>query len=166
MTKAGVTSLDLRIDIQNTSEYQSWAALAQQNLKDIGINLTINPLDSASYWNIGTGDAGKNVELFSGNYSMEPDPSWASEWFTCEQVGVWNWQRWCNSQYDAMHTQALVTMDDKARGDLYVKMQQVWDAEVHAIFITNGEMDYGYLPTIQPATTPHGLMQPWFFKPA
>ena len=45
-------------------------------------------------------------------------------------------------------------------------MQQVWDADAKAIFITHGEMDYGYLPTIQPVTSPHGIMQPVYFKPA
>lgn len=166
MQKAGIEKLDLRIDIQDTSEYRSWAEIAQQNLKDIGINLTINPLDSSAYWSLGAGDKGKEAELFSGNYSMQPDPSWATMWFTCAQVGIWNWERWCSKEYDDLHAKALVTIDDKEREALYIKMQQVWDADCKAIFITHGEMDYGYLPTIQPVTTPHGLMQPVYFKPA
>jgi peptide/nickel transport system substrate-binding protein len=164
MQKAGVDTLDLQIDIQDTTEYRSWAEIAQQNLKEIGINLTINPLDSSAYWSLG--EKGKEVELFAGNYSMQPDPSWATMWFTCAQVGIWNWERWCNEEYDALHAKALVTMDDKEREALYIKMQQVWDADAKAIFITHGEMDYGYLPTIQPVTTPHGIMQPVYFKPA
>ena len=166
MQKAGIDTLDLKIDIQDTTEYRSWAEIAQQNLKEIGINLTINPLDSSAYWSLGEGEQGKVVELFSGNYSMQPDPSWATMWFTCAQVGIWNWERWCNKEYDELHAKALVTMDDKEREALYIKMQQVWDADAKAIFITHGEMDYGYLPTIQPVTTPHGIMQPVYFKPA
>ena len=166
MQKAGIETLDLKIDIQDTTEYRSWAEIAQQNLKEIGINLTINPLDSSAYWSLGEGEQGKAVELFSGNYSMQPDPSWATMWFTCAQVGIWNWERWCNKEYDELHAKALVTTDDKEREELYIKMQQIWDADAKAIFITHGEMDYGYLPTIQPVTTPHGIMQPVYFKPA
>jgi len=166
MKKAGIETLDLRIDIQDTSEYRSWAEIAQQNLKEIGINLTINPMDSSAFWALGAGEKGKEAELFSNNYSMQPDPSWATMWFTCEQVGVWNWERWCNKEYDDLHAKGLVTLDDKARNEIYIKMQQIADADAKAIFITHGEMDYGYLPTVQPATTPHGLMQPIYFKPA
>ena len=166
MKKAGVEKLDLKIDIQDTSEYRSWAEIAQQNLLEIGINLTINPLDSSAFWVLGAGDKGKEAELFSNNYSMQPDPSWATMWFTCAQVGVWNWERWCSKEYDDLHAKALITMDDKERDALYIKMQQIWDADCKAIFITHGEMDYGYLPTIQPVTSPHGIMQPVYFKPA
>ena len=166
MQKAGIDTLDLRMDIQDTTEYRSWAEIAQQNLKEIGINLTINPLDSSAYWELGAGEKGKEVELFSSNYSMQPDPSWATMWFTCAQVGVWNWERWCNKEYDDLHAKALITLDDKEREALYIKMQQIWDADAKSIFITHGEMDYGYLPTIQPVISPHGIMQPVYFKPA
>ena len=117
---AGVDSLDLQIDIQDTTEYRSWAEIAQQNLKDIGINLTINPMDSSAYWSFGEGEKGKEVELFSGNYSMQPDPSWATMWFTCAQVGVWNWERWCNKEYDELPRQgARHHRRQGTRGDLH-----------------------------------------------
>jgi peptide/nickel transport system substrate-binding protein len=166
LKKAGVDKLDLRIDIEDTTEYRSWAEIAQQNLAEAGINLTINPMDSSSFWELGSGDKGKQAELFSNNYSMQPDPSWATMWFTCEQIGVWNWQRWCSKEYDDLHKKALVTMDDKARGDMYIQMQKLFDDAAHSIWITHGEMDYGYLPTINPVVSPHGLMQPIYFQPA
>ena len=59
MQKAGIDTLDLKINIQDTTEYRSWAEIAQQNLKDIGINLTINPLDSRRVLVIGLGRAGQ-----------------------------------------------------------------------------------------------------------
>jgi peptide/nickel transport system substrate-binding protein len=166
LKKAGLDSLDLRIDIEDTTEYRTWAEIAQQNLKEVGINLTINPMDSSSFWTLGEGEKGKEAELFSNNYSMQPDPSWATMWFTCAQVGVWNWERWCNKEYDELHAKALVTLDDAEREQMYIRMQQVWDADAKAIFITHGEMDYAYLPTIEPVVSPHGIMQPVYFKPA
>lgn len=166
LAKAKVDKLDLRIDIEDTTEYRTWGEIAQQNLAEIGINLTINPMDSSSFWELGAGDKGKEAELFSNNYSMQPDPSWATMWFTSEQVGVWNWQRWASKEFDDLHKQGLVTMDEKARGEIYIKMQQLFDVACHSIWITHGAMDYGYLPTIKPATSPHGLMQPVYFERA
>lgn len=166
LAKAGLTSLDLRIDIQDTAEYRSWAEIAQQNLKEIGINLTINPMDSSSFWTLGEGDKGKDAELFANNYSMQPDPSWATMWFTCAQVGVWNWERSCIPQFDALHDQALVTLDENKRNDMYIEMQKLIDAECKHLYIVHGTLPFGYLPTLRPVVSPNGIIQPVFFKPA
>lgn len=166
MAKAGLTSLDLRFDIEDTSEYRSWAEIAQENLKEVGINLTINPMDSSSFWSLGEGDKGKEAELFGNNYSMQPDPSWATMWFTCAQVGVWNWERWCEPKYDELHNKALITMDDAQRDTMYIDMQKLADEACKCVYITHGNLPYGYLPTVQPVVSPHGIIQPVFFKPS
>jgi peptide/nickel transport system substrate-binding protein len=166
LAKAGLTTLDLRIDLQDTTEYRTWAEIAQQNLKEVGINLAINPMDSSSFWTIGEGDKGKEVELFTNNYSMQPDPSWATMWFTCDQVGVWNWQRWCSPEFDELHKQGLVTVDDAEREKIYMEMEKIYDAACHSVWITHGLSTYAYKPTIKPATSPHGVPQVEWFLPA
>ena len=166
MAKAGLTSLDLKIDLQDTTEYRAWAEVAQQNLAEIGINLTINPMDSASFWTIGAKEGADKLELFCNNYSMNPDPSWATMWFTCAQIDVWNWERWCSPEYDALHKKALVTVDAAERAKMYIQMQQIWDEACKAVFITHGLSTYVYQPTIKPATTPHGIPQAELFLPA
>ena len=166
MTKAGLTSLDLKIDLQDTTEYRAWAEIAQQNLAEIGINLTINPMDSASFWTIGAKEGADKLELFCNNYSMNPDPSWATMWFTCAQIDIWNWERWCSPEYDELHKKGLVTVDKVEREKIYIEMQKIWDAACKAIFITHGISTYVYQPTIKPATTPHGIPQAELFLPA
>ena len=42
---------------------------------------------------------------------MQPDPSWATVWFTPEQIGVWNWERWNSPEFGELHKQALVELD-------------------------------------------------------
>ena len=163
MAKAGLTSLDLRFDILNTTEYQTWAQIAQQNLKEVGINVTINPMDSASFWSIGDGDNGKNVEMFGINYSMEPDPSWATVWFTTAQVGIWNWMRWSNAEYDQLHQEGLTTLDNAKRDQIYIKMQQLFDEAAHTIWITHGNLVFVYKPNVNVAMTPNGVIQPYSF---
>jgi peptide/nickel transport system substrate-binding protein len=163
LAKAGLTSLDIRFDILNTTEYQTWAQIVQQNLKDVGINVTINPMDSASFWSLGDGDKGKDAEMFGINYSMEPDPSWATVWFTTPQIGIWNWMRWSNAEYDQLHQDGLTTLDNTKRTEIYIRMQQLFDEAAHTIWITHGNLVFVSRPGVNIAMTPNGVIQPRFF---
>jgi len=166
MAAAGLESLDLRLDILDTTEYRTWAEIIEQNLKDIGINLEINTMDSSAYWSISfSEDAVKNNQLLAVNYSMQPDPAWATMWFTCDQVTVWNSQSWCSEEYDELHRKGLVTLDLEERAKIYIEMQRIWDEAAQSIWITHGVMTYAYSPDVAPATTPNGRPQYHFFGP-
>ena len=165
MAAAGLETLDLRLDLQDTSEFRTWAEIIQQNLKDIGINLSLNPMDSSAYWSTSFGEeAVENNELLTSNYSMNPDPAWATMWFTCDQVTVWNTQSWCSEAYDELHRKGLVTLDPEERANVYIEMQKIWDEEAQTVWITHGVQSYAYSPEVSPATTPHGTPQYHFFK--
>ncbi len=166
MAAAGLESLDLRLDILDTTENRTWAEIIQQNLKDIGISLEINTMDSAAYWSISFGEqAVENNQLLAVNYSMQPDPAWATMWFTCDQVTVWNSQSWCSEEYDELHRKGLVTLDLEERANIYIEMQKLWDEAAQTIWVTHGVMTYAYTPDSAPATTPNGLPQYHFFGP-
>jgi peptide/nickel transport system substrate-binding protein len=164
LAKANLTSLDIRFDILNTTEYQTWAQIVQQNLKDVGINVTINPMDSASFWSLGDGEKGKDAEMFGINYSMEPDPSWATVWFTTPQIGIWNWMRWSNAEYDQLHQDGLSTLDNAKRTEIYIRMQQLFDEAAHTIWITHGNLVFVHKPDVNVAMTPNGVIQPYSFS--
>jgi peptide/nickel transport system substrate-binding protein len=164
LAKAGLESLDLEIISGQTAESKIWAEVIQQNLAEVGINVTINQLDASSAWQAGFGDNGKNLELFSMTFSMYPDPSWATMWFTCDQVGVWNWQRYCNEEFDQLHLAAVMELDPQKRNDMYIRMQEIIDEAVDMIWITHGVDVVAYKPNIIPARVPHGQAQLWNFK--
>jgi peptide/nickel transport system substrate-binding protein len=167
LAAAGLESLDLRLDLQDTAEDRIWAEIIQQNLAEVGINVELNPMDSSTYWTTTFGDqAVENNELAVSGYSMQNDPAWATMWFTCDQVGVWNAMAWCNEEYDALHKEAMVTLDTEKRHELYVEMQKIWDEAAHTVWVTHGVRVYGYDPSIAPATTPNGKPQVEFFAPA
>ena len=166
MAKAGLTSLDLQWDIYDTTEQRTWAEIGKENLSEIGINVTINPQPYDSMIALGQGDKGKGIELYSDDFAMAPDPAWATEWFTCEQVGKWNWMRWCNSDYGALNDKAMVTLDETERTKIYIQMQQIWDEACISLFVTNGVASFAYKPTIKPAVSPHGVFRPCWFTPA
>lgn len=167
LAEAGLDSLDLTLMLQDTSEYRTWAEIAQQNLQEVGINLELVPMDSSAYWSTSFGeDAVKNNELLTSNYSMQPDPAWATMWFTCDQITVWNTQSWCSEEYDELHRKGLVTVDPEEREQIYIDMQKIWDEAAMTVWITHGSMTYGHTPAIAPATTPHGQPQYHFFTAA
>lgn len=167
LAAAGLDSIDLRLDLQDTAEERIWGEIIQQNLAEVGINIELNPMDSSTYWTTTFGEqAAENNELMVSSYSMQPDPAWATMWFTCEQVGVWNAMSWCNEDYDDLHQEALVTLDPEERDQLYIEMQQIWDEAAHTIWVTNGARVFGYSTEINPATTPNGKPQVEFFTAA
>lgn len=167
LADAGLDSLDLRLDFEDTTEARIWAEIIQENLREVGINVELNPMDSSTFWTSSFGEQSVNNELFTGGYSMQPDPAWATMWFTCEQVNVWNAMRWCNEEYDELHRQALVTMDEDERHEIYLEMQKLWDEAAHSVWVTHGLRPYAYAPdVVEPVLTPNGYPQVHWFQPA
>jgi peptide/nickel transport system substrate-binding protein len=166
MAAAGVDSLELTLAFMDTAETKTIAEIAQQNLAEIGIDLILEPLDSSTFWALTFDEQSLENDLILTRYTMQPDPSWATAWFTCDQIGVWNAQRWCNERYDELHKLGLVTMDDAERDKMYIEMQELWDEAAQTVWITHGAFIYAYTPDIAPATTPHGRPQFEMFGPA
>jgi len=167
LAAAGLDSLDIRLDLQDTTHDRIIAEIVQQNLKDVGINVELNPMDSSTYWTVSFGEESiKSNELMVSSYTMQPDPAWATMWFTCDQVAVWNAMAWCDEDYDALHAKAMITIDPEQRTQEYIEMQQIWDEAAHSIFTTHGARPYAYVTSIMPATTPNGFPQVSYFKPA
>ncbi len=158
MSKAGLTSLDLTLTYESTDEYNTWAQIIQQNLKDVGINVALNPLDSSSFWSLGEGGKDKSLELFALYYSsVVPDPAWSTQWFTCAQVDLWNWMRWCSAEFDSLHEKGLTTIDPAQRAPIYIQMQQLWDAAVISVFVTDTPQVFVSKTTVKPVIYPGGL---------
>jgi peptide/nickel transport system substrate-binding protein len=166
MSKAGLKSLDLTYTCANDTQSKAMAEIVQQNLADVGITLTINQMDAASFSTAGMGDPGKALQLIPQYFSMYADPAWATMWFTSDQVGVWNWQRWTSKDFDALHLQALTTLDPSKRNDMYIQMQQLIDQTCSMLWITHGANVHAFKKTVVPTFTPNGQDQLWYFKGA
>ena len=43
-----------------------------------------------------------------------------TQWYVSEQVGVWNWERWKDPEFDKLHYEALAESDPQKRsGDVH-----------------------------------------------
>ena len=120
----------LSLDLLNKTEYTSAAQVIQANLAEIGISVEIKPYDSGTFWTIGdesAGDAWKDIQLILNRFSMQPDPSFATAWFTPEQIGVWNWERFNSPEFGDLHDRAIIETDPAKRHEMYVQMQDLMD---------------------------------------
>lgn len=166
LAKAGVDSLELDLAVFDTPLYRSWGEIIQQNLAEIGISVNVLTMDSASFWSLGEGDKGKEVELFLMEFGSFPDPGWFTMWFTCDQVGVWNWMRWCSEEFTDLHYKGLVTTDLEERYQIYIDMEKLFDESVSTIWITHPPSFTAYTTDVQPAFRPDGVLQIRYFQPA
>jgi peptide/nickel transport system substrate-binding protein len=93
---------------------------------------------------------------------MQPDPSWATEWFTPEQVGVWNWERFNSEEFGELHRKAKLEADPEKRHQMYVRMQDLMEESGSYVFLTHEAVGVLTRDTVASATMPNGT--PIFYK--
>jgi peptide/nickel transport system substrate-binding protein len=157
VTAAGADGLELRLAVQDDEADKTAVQVIQSNLKDIGITANIEAQDSATLFAIpGGGGDGKRRQLIYGTYVSEPDPSWSTVWWTCAQMGLWNWDNWCNKPFSALHNNAIKETNTAKRQAMYVKMQQLWDKEASMVWIAYPTYYSVAAKGIKPALRPDG----------
>lgn len=115
-------------------QYQINAAqIVQQQLKRVGIDASIKVVEDG-YATLRKGPPGMHYYSFS----LTLDPGYWFEWFTCPQVGKWNFWQWCNEEFDELKDRGDTTLDRAKREQIYIQMQKIIDEEVPAISVTNG----------------------------
>lgn len=166
---AGVDNLSLTIDALNQSTFSTIAEMVQAQLAQIGIDLQVNVQDSGSFWTIGMeaeGDRWRDMQLIVQRFSMVPDPYYATTFFTCEQVGVWNWERFCSERFDELNADAIAIEDQQERAKAYHEMQDLLEESGCYRFLTHEGTPIMYRTTaLQAATRPDGRPLYLGFKP-
>lgn len=167
LAEAGHSSLNATLTCLNDATAQAIAQIVQANLAEIGVTVTIHALDSGAYWALGSDDKSRDLELTIIPYSSKFDPSFQTQWFVSSQVGVWNWQRWKNAEFDKLHVEANSITDNDKRQAMYVRMQELLDESASCIWITHGVRDFAYAKWLAPSVLPNGSnWQFRFFKEA
>ncbi len=146
------------IGVRNSAEFINAAQVVAASLAKIGIEAQVVPFDQGVQKAMASGKAGewKKMQLQITRFSMAPDPSWASVWFTKEQIGEWNWERFPDPEYNALHKAALSEQDARKRHDLYVRMQDIMEESGAYVFLTHGVNPILYRDHLVPAFSPDG----------
>jgi peptide/nickel transport system substrate-binding protein len=153
LSEAGVSNLELDIKMENLQERIAAAQIIQANLADVGVKLNIAPLDSGPFWDLGLeskGDAWKTLELWLMEYRGQPDPSDILQWFIKDQVGIWNWERWTDPEFEELWAKGLAETDIAARAKIYLRMQEIMENTGAYVWITHQPVVWIHRDNIEP----------------
>jgi peptide/nickel transport system substrate-binding protein len=166
MKAAGVPSLDLKMTVTTEKPgSRQVGQIVQANLAEIGINVGIEVVDGATFFG-NNPDELKHRQLFYSGFFTSPDPSWSTTWFTCDQVGKWNWMYWCDKAANDANTKALSELDESKRDALYVDFQKRWDEAANCIWLAWPTLYFAGRQTLKPVIRPDGKLVPWAFSEA
>lgn len=131
----------IEIGVRNSAEFINAAQVVAASLANVGITAEVVP-SAAGVQKAQAGDkvnnTWKKMQMHIVRFSMQPDPSWATVWFTKEQIWEWNWERFADPEYNDLHQKALREFDQKKRHDMYVRMQDIMEDSGAYIFLTHG----------------------------
>jgi peptide/nickel transport system substrate-binding protein len=163
--KAGAATM--KLTVVDAEQDKTVAQVIQANLGDIGIKVTIEAQDGATFNAIpGPGGGGKNRQLVYTLFTTQPDPSWSTVWFTCAQVPQWNFGEWCSQRYEKPNNAALKTSDPARRTALYIELQRAWDKEANMVWIWNPTLTYSSKKSLRPSLRLDGTVLYWNFRTA
>ncbi|MBT8047801.1 MAG: peptide ABC transporter substrate-binding protein [Xanthomonadales bacterium] len=170
LTDAGVTlPLRLRLDVNNAALELTAVQVMQWSLKKVGIEVEIRAQDSSTFLTIGreaVNNRWRDVQLFMQSFTGMADPYYSLTWFSSSQLGIWNWERFSNEEFDRLNQRAIETTDPSERSKMYRHMQDLMEASGCYRFITNGVMPQIYRNTIEPAFRADGYAMLRNIRPA
>ena len=161
MAEAGAEGLKVTLKTMNLQDRLAAATIIQANLAEIGIEVEVVPVDAGPFWNLGLeaeGEEWRDLELWIMAYLDSPDPSQMAQWFISDQVGVWNWERWSDPEFDELYAAGLAEIDTAKRHDMYIRMQEIMEdtgAYVWLMFPPRGVL---YREGLDPVITPNGYI--------
>jgi peptide/nickel transport system substrate-binding protein len=153
LSEAGVSDLALNVNTLNEGYRMTALQIVQANLADVGIKLEIVPTDPGPFWNLGLeskGEDWKKIELWWMRFRMAPDPSDAVQWFVKAQVGVWNWERWSDPEFEELWTKGLAETDPAKRDQIYQRMQEIMEDTGAYVWITHDPLNFAHSAVVVP----------------
>ncbi len=110
-----------------TEQYQEIPDLAvviQQNLKAVGIDVTLNVETQTAYYGSGSNQPWLSTPFGITDWGARGVPSQGiTPAYTCS--GPWNSAHWCDPTYDALLTQLNGTLDETTRETIALKMARI-----------------------------------------
>jgi peptide/nickel transport system substrate-binding protein len=163
LKEAGVDlPLRLRLDVDNKTQSLTAVQVMQWSLAKVGIEVDIRAQDGSTFVTLGREEMGeqwRDVQLFMQNFSGMADPYYSMTWFVSDQVGLWNWERFRNAEFDQLNEQAIATSDETERSRIYQHMQHLMEESGCYRFVTNSVMPQIFRNSIEPAFRPDGYVR-------
>jgi peptide/nickel transport system substrate-binding protein len=161
--------LRLRLDVNSDALEKTAVQVIQWSLKKVGIEVDIHTQDSGTFLSLGqesAGDQWQDIQLFFQSFIGGADPYYTMVWFISEQMGIWNWERFSNEEFDHLNALTQASSDPVERNRMYQRMQDVMEESGCYRFISNGVMPQIIRNTITPTFSPDGYGLLRGFRPA
>lgn len=157
----------LTFTIANEEEPKIVAQVVQQYLAEVGITIKIVTLDSSSFYVTGAENRKRQLHYtgYGGYYYNEPTVEFVYQ--RCDQIDLWNWNYWCNEEFDALFKRAASEFDRTERNAIYIEMQRIWEEAANTVFVGREEIFYvARRDTVEPVFSPAGNLIGQAFIPA
>jgi len=129
LAKAGVSGLKLKLGyVGGNVPYQKEAAIIQQELKAVGIDLELVGGEDAAISQQMKDPKAKD-DMFLGGYIMGIDPDTFNSLFT--SVSKYNYSHFKDTQIDALFNAGRVSKDDTKRKEIYNDIQKKIQANAY-----------------------------------
>jgi peptide/nickel transport system substrate-binding protein len=137
LKSAGAEGLKLRIIIPGGNKVQEAQALyIQQKLKDIGVQLDVNSMDSSAWSQKFVDTNAKDFDLAISGYIMGYDPDAYRILYSTGSSS--NYSHYSNKEVDKLLEEGAGESDTTKRGEIYKKVQELLaeDAVIYPIAYT------------------------------
>ncbi len=163
IAEAGAEGTKITLKTINLADRMAAAQIIQANLADVGLEVEIVPMDAGPFWNLGLeteGEDWKDLEMWIMQYGDSPDPSQMAQWYISDQVGVWNWERWSDPEFDELFAAGLGETDEGKRHDMYVRMQEIMEDTGAYVWLMFPPLGVMYRDDLEPVMQPNGSL--WY----
>jgi peptide/nickel transport system substrate-binding protein len=160
LAEAGVSGLELELKTLNVQERVLAAQIIQAQLQAIGITVKVIPVDEGPFWEMGDQEKGdyKNLQIWLMRFGTNTDPYEATQWFTSDQVGVWNWERWKSEEFDRLYKEGQVESDEAKRAEIYLRMQEIMEDTGAYVWINHEPEAFVHRTDLNVTVMPSGEM--------
>ncbi len=119
---SGMEGTTLKICYLESDDQQTAQALViQAQLKEVGIDVELNGVDSAAWSAAATDPDNGDYDMFLGGYIMTTDPNGYATLFDYNENGILNYK---NDEIDELFNQGNLTLDKDERAEIYTELQQ------------------------------------------
>ncbi len=159
IAEAGAAGLELELKTLNQQDRLVAAQIIQANLAEIGITVKVIPLDSGPFWSLGReskGDDWMDAQLWIMRFGGALDPADYFQWFTKEQIGNWNWERWTTDEFNTVYAALAQEADDSKRLGMITRLQEIMDESAAYVWLQHEPEAFVHRDTLDPVIVPTG----------
>jgi peptide/nickel transport system substrate-binding protein len=167
LSEAGVSGLELELKTLNNQERVLAAQIIQANLAAVGITVTVLPQDDGPFWEMGQeskGDTWKDLQIWIMRYGAGADPYEPFQWYKRDQVGIWNWERWSDDEFEDLYLKGIAETDADKRSDIYIRMQEIMEDTGGYVWLTHEPEVFVHRDTLHADFAPSAELQLLYFK--